>query len=66
MATLPCPIQDQPDRELRDRLFHEHRIEVPVLRWGDRIWFRISGFSGYNRPQDYERLAEAFESIIRG
>jgi isopenicillin-N epimerase len=65
MANLPFPIQDRPARDLRDQLFYEHRVEVPVVPWGGRNWFRISGFAGYNTPADYERLATAIESISR-
>ena len=59
MATLPFPISDEPARVLRDRLFREYRVEVPVLEWNGKNWFRISGFAGYNRPQDYQTLADA-------
>lgn len=63
MATLPCPIPRCDEQAIRDRLFHEYQIEVPVLRWGGESWFRISGFAGYNKPDDYQRLASAFKSL---
>ena len=66
MATLPFPIQGQPGRALRDRLFHEHQIEVPVLDWNGMTWFRISAFSTYNTVRDYERLAAALRVMSRG
>ena len=42
------------------RLFREHHIEVPFVRWGTppRRWFRISA-QAYNSLEDYERLAAA-------
>ena len=64
MATLPFPIQDQPALALRDRLFHEHQIEVPVIHWSERNWMRISAFSAYNTLEDYARLAEAIEVML--
>jgi isopenicillin-N epimerase len=45
---------------LQDRLFTEHRIEVPVFSWpgAGRRLIRIAA-QRYNRRADYERLAEA-------
>lgn len=70
MATLPLPVrfQSQPGESRavierfdpdQTRLFQEHHIEVPFIRWGDpaRRWFRISAHA-YNSAADYRRLAE--------
>ncbi len=43
---------------LRDRLLFEHRIEVPIMAWRERLWTRISA-QVYNEMADFERLAAA-------
>jgi isopenicillin-N epimerase len=48
---------------LTARLRHEHRIEVPVFRWGDRRLLRISA-QRYNRVEDYERLGEVLAGNV--
>jgi len=72
MATLPLPdaFQEKEPGEsraviarfdpLQSALFEQHRIEVPLLRWGApaRRWFRISAHA-YNSLDEYERLADA-------
>ncbi len=72
MTTLPLPgaLQGREPGEsravisrfdpLQSLLLETHRIEVPVVRWGNpaRRWLRISAHA-YNSPDDYERLANA-------
>lgn len=43
---------------LRDRLLHQHNIEVQVHARAGRVWVRISA-QAYNDDRDIERLAEA-------
>jgi isopenicillin-N epimerase len=43
---------------LRDVLHFEHRIEVPIMAWRERLWARISA-QVYNEMADFERLAAA-------
>ena len=51
---------------LQSALLDQHRIEVPLVRWGNpsRRWFRISAH-GYNSPDEYERLADALAAAAR-
>jgi isopenicillin-N epimerase len=71
MATLPLPepLQDNAGESraviarfdpLQTLLFEQHRIEVPLIRWGApaRRWFRISAHA-YSRLSEYELLAAA-------
>jgi isopenicillin-N epimerase len=68
MASLPLP--DDPhaavDRDpLQDRLFHEHRIEVPLVPWPHppKRLMRISA-QLYNELGDYETLASALRKLL--
>ena len=74
MATLPVPDVLQAEHATESRavisrfdplqmwLFDQHRIEVPLVTWGDpvRRWFRISAHL-HNDLTDYEALAEALD-----
>ncbi|MCX6981101.1 MAG: aminotransferase class V-fold PLP-dependent enzyme [Verrucomicrobia bacterium] len=78
MATLPLPaaLQEKSSCEsraviarfdpLQSALLEQHRIEVPVVRWGTpaRRWFRISAHA-YNSSDDYERLADALAAAAK-
>ena len=50
-------------RRLHDRLWHDHRIEVPVIALGDSLWLRISA-QAYNHLADYEALATAVPALL--
>ncbi len=75
MVTLPLP--DRPEHEadipglpgyadpLQKRLVDEHRIQVPIINWPTprSRFFRVSA-QRYNQLADYERLADALESLL--
>ena len=56
MVAIPLPPQD-PER-LRQRLYEENRIEVPVTTHGKQTFLRVS-VQAYNRPEDIEQLLRA-------
>lgn len=56
MVAIPVPAQDP--QALRDRLFEESRIEIPVTTHGPRVFVRLS-VQGYNTATDIERLLAA-------
>jgi isopenicillin-N epimerase len=62
MVTVPLPprwpVHLDQAKLLHDRLWDEHRIELPVLAHNDRLWVRIS-CQAYNELADYDRLAQA-------
>ncbi|MEO6741063.1 MAG: aminotransferase class V-fold PLP-dependent enzyme [Chthoniobacteraceae bacterium] len=78
MATLPLPspLQEKNPGEsraviarfdpLQSALLEQHRIEVPLVRWGNpsQRWFRISAHA-YNSSGEYERLAEAIATAAK-
>ncbi len=62
MIAAPVPMVD--GRELKRRLYDDHRIEVPITRWPDRQFIRVS-FQGYNSESDLDRLIEALRDLLR-
>lgn len=56
MVAIPVPSQDP--EILRQRLFDESRIEIPVTTHGGQVFVRLS-VQGYNTPADIEQLLAA-------
>lgn len=61
MRTLALPECDV--EEVKRRLYDEHGVEVPVFRWNDRPWLRIS-VQGYNTGRDVDRLLEGLARVL--
>ncbi len=61
MRTIPLPDCDL--RVLKDRLWDEHQIEVPLVGWGGGHYVRVS-IQCYNGPNDVDRLVEGLKAII--
>ncbi|MCB9743237.1 MAG: aminotransferase class V-fold PLP-dependent enzyme [Alphaproteobacteria bacterium] len=69
MATVCLPRSFGPGTKLaakrvHDLLWDEHRIEVPVDAFDERLWLRISA-QVYNELEDYEALAEVLADCMR-
>ena len=68
MATVQLPEQATLRRkfpeflQLRERLYNDYRIEVPVVDWMNKLWVRPC-CQIYNKPQQYEALADAVVDI---
>ena len=67
MRLIPLPAgvaATQPDAvALRERISDELRTEVNLNAWGGRGWLRVCG-QVYNRPEEYERLAERLPRLL--
>ena len=69
MATVELPAQSalrerfKEILKLRDVLFDEYRIEVPIVDWGGKWWTRPC-CQIYNTPEQFERLARAVLELI--
>jgi selenocysteine lyase/cysteine desulfurase len=61
MVTLRVP-EDAP-KDLQERLYYEHRIEIPVFEHGEERFIRPS-FQGYNDAADLERLHHALAALL--
>ena len=61
LVALPFAVDATRDaaRAVRTRIWHEHRVEVPVMAFGGRCHVRVSA-QIYNEPADYRRLAGIF------
>jgi isopenicillin-N epimerase len=56
MVAIPVPAQEP--EVLRQRLYGESNIEIPVTTHAGRVFVRLS-VQGYNTPGDVERLLAA-------
>lgn len=69
MATVPLPGVDRLRAKfgeflaVREALYSRYKIEVPVIDWGGRWWVRPCCHI-YNRPEQYELLAESVLELI--
>jgi isopenicillin-N epimerase len=48
---------------LKSRLYHEFKIEVPLVQWQDRQFIRIS-IQGYNTQDDVDMLVDALQVLL--
>ena len=49
--------------QVYETLWKEYRIEVPILRWQDRILVRVS-IQAYNTDEDWLALSHALNQIL--
>ena len=61
-ASAPLPASTDVQK-LKDWLYNEHRIEVPVIDWHGRKFVRVS-IQGYNSRRDVDALTEALKRFI--
>lgn len=54
----PCDIET-----LKARLYDEHGVEVPAIRWGGRVFLRVS-FQAYNDRADADALLRGLEALL--
>jgi len=62
MGTIPIPkMKDL--AELKTRLYHEYKIEIPCLEWNDRHFLRLS-VQGYNSEDEIDLLVSALNNLL--
>lgn len=62
MCACPLPPVDAP--RLKERLWDEYQVEIPISPRHDRTFARVS-IQAYNRPADVDRLLEALTVLLR-
>jgi isopenicillin-N epimerase len=62
MITLPLPPCDT--AVVKQRLYDEFHVEVPLTQWEDKAGIRIS-FQGYNTMDDLNQLLNGLKTIIK-
>jgi isopenicillin-N epimerase len=62
MASLPLP-RGTDAAALKERLYDEHRVEIPTSHWGEAPGLRVS-VQGYNTRSDIDRLVSAVEATL--
>jgi isopenicillin-N epimerase len=60
---LSIPIRTQEPELLKARLYEEHRIQIPIMRHGDRVFIRYS-IQAFNSQEDLDRLEQALLRIL--
>jgi len=63
MASLVLPGRADAAADLQERLYRQHRIEVPIIPFGGRRLVRIS-MQRYNAPGDVQTLLDALLPLI--
>lgn len=61
LSALPLPECDL--AQLKQRLYDEYRIEIPVIHWNDRCFVRLSA-QGYNTRAEIDHLLAALRAIL--
>ena len=61
MASFPLRPGDA--AALQRLLYHEYRIEVPIIEWNGR-WFVRASIQGYNRAENVEGPAQALVRLL--
>jgi len=62
MGIAPLPA-DVDLIDLKRRLYDEYRIEVPLIRWNEQQFIRIS-IQAYNLPSDVDILVDALRTLL--
>ena len=62
MAAIRLPPVDV--NALKERLYNDYRVEVPVFKWNDQPFMRVS-FQGYNSRTDADALVDALKHLMQ-
>jgi isopenicillin-N epimerase len=61
MGIAPLPLSNL--TVLKERLYDEYNIEVPLIQWQDRQFIRIS-VQGYNTQEDIDTLVNSLKVLL--
>ena len=57
------PLPKRLPKDLKEKLWKEYRIEIPITEWNDCKFIRLS-IQIYNQPSDVDYLMNALQSIF--
>lgn len=57
------PLSTEAPEKLQRHLFEKYKIEIPVMRHGDKVYLRYS-INAFNSQEDLDKLFNALEDII--
>ena len=63
MQLYSIEIKTQEPEKLHQLLFEKYKIQIPVMRQGDKVFIRYS-IQAFNTQEDLDKLANALEDII--
>ena len=63
MQLYSTRIKTNDPEKLQRYLFENYKIEIPVMRQGDKVFIRYS-IQVFNSQEDLDKLANALEEII--
>lgn len=58
------PIKTNEPEKLQRHLFENYKIEIPVMRHGDKVYLRYS-INACNTQEDLDKLYDALETILK-
>ena len=61
---ISFPLKTSQPEKIYRQLFDTYKIEVPIMKHGERIFIRIS-VQGFNNQHDFDKLYAALEEIIK-
>ena len=62
MAAIRLPPVDV--NALKERLYNDYRVEVPLFKWNDQPFMRVS-FQGYNSRTNADALVDALKHLMQ-
>ena len=57
------PLPESTPLDLKEILYHHYKIEIPIFKWGDRMFIRVS-MQIYNEKKEVDLLLSALTSIF--
>jgi len=57
------PLPESTPLDLKEILYHHYKIEIPIFKWGDRMFIRVS-MQIYNEKKEVDLLLSALSSIF--
>ena len=57
------PLPESAPLDLKEILYHHYKVEIPIFKWGDRMFIRVS-MQIYNEKKEVDLLLSALSSIF--